>query len=251
MYDPLKRSEALECLAAEGSLRKYYRFRPAKWYGGIVTGDVTACNLLCHFCWAGDDIRNHPERVGKFYSPRQAFDKLDKIAKKSGYQLMRLSGQEPTIGREHLLELLGLLAKTKYRFILETNGILIGDDPSYAEDLAGFNNVHVRVSIKGTNEDEFYKLTGADPKFFKYQLDAIGNLIEKNVSVHPAVMISFSSEENIESFIRRLDEIKKGLSRQMELEELILYLHVVKRLQKHGVGDTRGHKPDNVPDKLI
>lgn len=237
--------------ACAGNQRRYYRFRPAKWYGGIVTGDVTVCNLLCHFCWAGDDIRAKPEQVGKFYTPEQSFSKLDAIAKKKGFMQMRLSGQEPTIGREHLLELLGLISRTKYRFILETNGLLIGAEEDYAHDLAAFKNLHVRVSIKGASESEFSILTYARPEFFQLQLDALRNLIDAGVSVHPAVMVSFSTEESISSLLTRLEDIEPGLARHMEVEELILYPHVVKRLKKHGVSFGVAHEPDNVPKKLI
>jgi len=251
MYDPLKRTTALQEHAFSGNRRRYYRFRPARWYGGIVTGDVTACNLLCHFCWAGDDIRYHQERVGKLYSPEEAFFKLESIAKKSGYSLMRLSGQEPTIGKEHLLGLLNLLRKTKYKFILETNGILLGAQPDYARDLAEFDNLHVRVSIKGTTESEFSYLTGAEPKFFQLQLASLKNLIDAGVSAHPAVIVSFSTEENIKAFGNRLNNLVPGLTGQIEVEELILYPHVVKRLKKHGLSFEKGHDPDNVPKELV
>ena len=40
MYDPIKRTQTLKKHAFSGDSRAYYRFRPAKWYGGIVTGDV-------------------------------------------------------------------------------------------------------------------------------------------------------------------------------------------------------------------
>jgi uncharacterized Fe-S cluster-containing radical SAM superfamily protein len=147
LYDPIKRTKTLEKYAFKWESRAYYRFRPAKWYGGIVTGDVTVCNLLCAFCWAGDNIRLHPENVGKFYTPRQAFKRLTSIGQKKGYKLMRLSGQEPTIGLEHLLKLLKLVEKTHYHFILETNGILIGYEKHYTEELSGFKNLHVRVVL--------------------------------------------------------------------------------------------------------
>ncbi|UCH88739.1 MAG: radical SAM protein [Thermoplasmata archaeon] len=247
----MKRTKALEKSTFEGNLRRYYRFRPAKWYGGIVTGDVCACNLLCYFCWAGDEIRNHPERVGKLYSPDQVFNKFEAISRKCGYTLMRLSGQEPTIGREHLLELLSLLARTKYRFILETNGILIGAEQDYAQALSKFGNLHVRVSVKGTCEEEFSHLTDAAPEFFQLQLDAIKNLIDAGVSVHPAVMVSFSTKDNLKSFIRRLEKIDATLPTQMEVEELILYPHVVKRLKKHNFDIKGGHEPDKVPKEQI
>ena len=87
-YDPIRRAETLKKDAFLEDSRAYYRFRPAKWYRGIVTGDVTVCNLLCTFCWAGDEIRHHPGKVGKFYTPEQAFKRLCKIGDSKGYRQM-------------------------------------------------------------------------------------------------------------------------------------------------------------------
>ncbi|MDI6707660.1 MAG: radical SAM protein, partial [Candidatus Thermoplasmatota archaeon] len=141
MYDPIKLSAKIEKLVVKGNERKYYRFRAARWYGGIVTGDVIGCNLYCTFCWFSDIAREKPQLVGRFYSPDSAFSIIDTIAKKRKYSQIRLSGGEPTIGGEHLLELLRLIDKTEYSFILETNGLLIGYDKNYAQSLAQFKNL--------------------------------------------------------------------------------------------------------------
>ncbi|MEM2741487.1 MAG: hypothetical protein QXD95_05000, partial [Nitrososphaeria archaeon] len=54
---------------------------------------------------------------------RKQIPKIDKL---------RLSGCEPTIGKEHLLSLLQCVAESKYSlFILETNGIILGHDKNY------------------------------------------------------------------------------------------------------------------------
>lgn len=251
MYDPIIRAETLKKYAFVGENRSYYRFRPAKWYGGIVTGDVTCCNLLCSFCWAGDEIRHHPGKVGKFYSPDSAFKRLKAIGDKKGYRLMRLSGQEPTIGREHLLKLLRLVDKTRYQFILETNGILIGHEKDYAKNLAEFKNLHVRVSLKGCCEGEFSALTDAESRFFSLQLKGLENLVNAGVSCHPSVMVSFSESENIRKLGERLAAIAPSLKKEMELEELILYPHVVKRLKQTKLGYTEGHDPGCVPKELV
>lgn len=251
MYDPIKRTETLEKYAFRGDNRAYYRFRPAKWYGGIVTGDVTCCNLLCSFCWAGDDIRLHPQNVGKFYTPNQAFKRLCSIGDKKGYKLMRLSGQEPTIGRGHLLKLLKLVKNTRYHFILETNGILLGHENDYAENLSLFKNLHVRVSLKGTNEDEFSVLTGAKPQFFSLQLKGLENLVMAGVSCHPSVMTSFSDPGNLMKLGERLAAIAPPLKKEMEIEELILYPHVKKRLREVGSSYRVGYDPGCVPKELI
>ena len=37
MINPIKRAEELTRVVSKGDLRKYYRFRPARFYGGIAT----------------------------------------------------------------------------------------------------------------------------------------------------------------------------------------------------------------------
>ncbi|MEW6069142.1 MAG: radical SAM protein [Candidatus Thermoplasmatota archaeon] len=251
MYDPIKLSEKIEKLVTEDNKRKYYRFRPARWYGGIVTGDVLGCNLFCAFCWFSDVAREKPESIGKFYSSERAFSILDIIAKKRKYTQMRLSGGEPTIGKEHLLELISLVDKTNYSFILETNGLLIGYDENYAKELKKFKNLHVRVSFKGTNEQEFSYLTSAKPEFFNLQLKALENLINANVACHPAVMISFSKLENFDILKLKFREISEELAESLEIEELILYPHVVKRLEKKKIKWRSGYRPNSVPKELV
>ena len=77
-------------------------------------------------------------------------------------------------------------------------------------------------------------VTGAMPESFKLQLDALSNLKDADVSCHPAVMVSFSSKENFAKLSDRLDEIDQSLFQQLEIEELITYPHVTKRLRKAG-----------------
>ena len=62
------------------------------------------------------------------------------------------------MGSEHLFELLDLVEESEFIYILETNGLNIGADPSIADRLAKYKRVHVRVSIKGASEDEFHTL---------------------------------------------------------------------------------------------
>lgn len=250
-FDPVRRARELEDVVCRGEQRRYYRFRPARWYGGISTGDVCGCNLLCLFCWAGDDIRSSPGEFGALHTPASAFRNLDRIARRKGYRLLRLSGQEPTIGREHLLGLLSLTEDAGYDFILETNGILIGAEGDYAPSLARFRHLEVRVSLKGTCEEEFSALTGAGPSGFTLQLRALENLVASGVRCHPAVMVSFSSPENLRRLVARLGGIDSSLARGVEVEELILYPHVVRRLKSAGLGWREAHQPERVPERLV
>ena len=95
---------------------KYYRFRADRWYGGIATADTVGCNLRCAFCWSARGIER-PEKAGSLYSPAEVAEKLRLIASKKGFDQVRVSGGEPTIGIDHLVALLEEMEE-KYRFIL-------------------------------------------------------------------------------------------------------------------------------------
>jgi uncharacterized Fe-S cluster-containing radical SAM superfamily protein len=231
-YDPLKKAKETARIVCRGNRRRYYRFRPAKFYGGIGTADCLGCCLRCLFCWSWDKIVK-PGSYGKFYSPQQVAGKLTHIAYKKGFRQVRISGNEPTLAMTHLLDVLDQIPPD-ILFILETNGILIGHDVNYAQELSRFDNLYVRVSIKGTNGAEFTRLTGAESSGFRLQLGALENLARFNVTTHPAVMVSFSDREGIKDLKKRLKEIREDFQ-DFEVEDLVLYGSVEERLSKAGL----------------
>jgi len=249
-YDPVKLSKGLKGVVCRGVDRKYYRFRGGRWYGGIATADCVGCNLRCVFCW-GWQVRDNPARAGFWCTPDEVAEKLAGIARRRGYTQVRISGNEPTLCREHLLAVLDRLEGSGLTFILETNGILIGHDPSYARDLSKYDFVHVRVSLKGTNSEEFAKLTGARPEAFELQIRALENLLDYGVSAHPAVMLSFSEPGSVEKLKERLAEIDPRLLEGFEEEYVFLYPHVVKQLKKAGVWPRIAYSPDSIPQELV
>ena len=249
MYDPLRRASEIAEIVCQGGKRKYSRFRAARFYGGIATADCVGCCLQCVFCWSYESA-TEPHTLGELYSPEEVARKLTGIAGKKGFQQVRMSGSEPTICKEHLLRVLDRIPGD-IDFILETNGILIGYDEDYAKALAGYENLHVRVSLKGTNEEEFSRLTGAEPIGFGLQLKALENLLEAGVSTHAAVMVSFSPTGNITAIQERLLQIGKEL-KDMEVEELVLFNPgIEERLRKAGMEYRTAYCRNNIPPEQI
>lgn len=231
-FDPLESAVKTEQIVLRGESRRYYRFRGGHWYGGIATADCCGCPLRCVFCW-GAEPRDNPKGYGQFYTPEQVFQNLTHIAEKRGYRLLRLGGNEPTLGREHLFRILKMVDRTDYTFVLETSGILL--DADFVKGLSEFSNVHVRVSLKGACEEEFSRLTGAKPEVFKLQLNALKSLVDCGVSCNAAVMSSFSTEENLRGLIDRLSQISGSLASELEDETVILYPRVKKQLLQAGL----------------
>ncbi len=237
--DPLARHREIEKVVVQrrvgGDLKKYYRFRRDRFYGGIITADTAGCGLTCRFCWVKDDALRDGRGPGEFLPPGEVAERILNLLQQHKLSEARISGGEPTIGRGHLVPLLNILKKNRLRFILETNGILLGADETYAEELAVFPFIHVRVALKGCTEQEFSRLTGADPQGFHLQLAALKNLVKAGVSVHPAVMVSFSRKESVDRLYNIIWKIDPRLHSEIEREELIPYPHVQERLRKCGL----------------
>ena len=230
-YDPIELAAATEKVVVSGNRRKYVQLgRPLRFYGGTVSATEVGCNLRCKFCFSDKPVWK-PGKTGRFYTPKQVFDGLTKAATKHGYKVISASASEGTLGRQHLLELLELVDETDYVYVLETNGMSLGDDPDFALTLARFENLHVRVSIKGTDAEMYHRLTGAKKESYELPFLALTNLIKAKVSCNACVMISFSEENGIKCFKERLFNLWPGLLKSLELEKIRLFPKVSRRLR--------------------
>ncbi len=248
-FDPITKAKETENIVVRGNERKYYRApRAGRWYGGIATADCCGCNLRCVFCWSNKP-RDNPEQIGEFYTPEDIFNKLTSCASTHNYRLLRISGNEPTISKKHLLKVLSLVDKTNYLFILETNGTLL--DEEFVMDLSKYRNLHIRVSLKGTNSEEFSMLTGAIPDTFESILNNLKLLADYKIKFNIAVMLSFSPDKNITLLKEKLNTMSPVFREDLEEEYIFLYPHVVRRLKKAGIKPLIAYTPDGIPKQLI
>jgi hypothetical protein len=81
-------------------------------------------------------------------------------------------------------------------------------------------------------------------------LQALENCTQVGVDVYPAVMVSFSSPENVESLRKRLGKIDKAFE-GFEIEELVLYGDVEDRLKTAQVSYFTSYQPDCSPPEQI
>ena len=231
-YDPIVLTKATENVVIDGNKRKYARLaRPLRFYGGTTSATEVGCNLRCKFCFSDAPVRK-PHTTGKFYTPQQVFNALAKNARKYGHKLISASASEGTLGKQHLYELLDLVDRSEFIFVLETNGMTIGNDPNFAKELSRFKNLHVRVSIKGATKEEYNKLTGAISSSYDLPYKALEYLIKEKVSCNACLSISFSSPENIKKAEKRLSDIRPGILKSLEKEHITLFPKVYKRLKK-------------------
>ena len=250
-FDPLELARETEKIVTrkgkEGLERKYVGIYSAPVYRGIATGYAAGCCLRCIYCWSNWS-RDYPESFGRFYSPKEVAERLFKAAengvtspgwerfRKLKVEKLRLSGCEPTIGKEHLLSVLEYAENSKYPlFILETNGVLLGADRDYVKGLAKFKNLYVRVSFKAATPEGFAQRTGARADYYELPFKALEYLLHEGIFARAAAMtdprVMPKKEKN--GLIEKLSKIYKRTSSAAELEEeqIDSYDTTVKRLR--------------------
>ncbi len=241
-FDPLKLAEETEKIVTrkseEGLSRKYVAIYSAPVYRGISTGYAVGCCLRCIYCWTNWS-RDFPEKFGKFYTPREAAEKLFMEARKGivspGWERfkylkvnkLRISGCEPTIGFSHLLGVLEHVGRSQFPlFILETNGIILGSNRSLVKKLSEFSDkLYVRVSFKAATPEGFTWRTGAEGKFYEYPFKAYDYLLNEGIFVRAAAMTDprIMKKDERKLLLEKLGEIDPRIARNpSELEEEVI-----------------------------
>lgn len=239
-FDPIELAKKTEKIITkegqEGLERKYVSFYSAPVYSGIATGYAVGCCLRCIYCWTNWS-RDFPEEYGKFYSPKEAADRLINEAEKGitsrGWKhyrhlkvnKLRVSGCEPTLGKEHLLKVLEHLSNYSYQFYLETNGILFGKDYDYVKRLAKYSDfIYVRVSFKAASPEGFTERTGAIGEHYELPFKALKNLLDVGIYARAAAMTDpkIMPEEERNILIKRLDDIDSSARYSETLEEEVI-----------------------------
>jgi uncharacterized Fe-S cluster-containing radical SAM superfamily protein len=250
-FDPLELAKETERIVTrqglEGLERKYTGFYAVPVYGGIATGYAAGCCLRCVYCWSNWS-RDFPERFGEFHSPREVAQRLFKAAEEGivysdhwrkiipKVSKLRLSGCEPTLGKEHLLSVLQHAERSKYTlFILETNGILFGADRDYVKRVAEFaSKLYVRVSFKAATPEGFTRRTGSIGEYFELPFKALRCLLEEGIYARAAAMTGSEvmPKEERKLLIEKLSEIdpryKKG---ELEEDAVDAYDTTIRRLR--------------------
>jgi len=231
----------------EGLERKYVGIYSAPVYGGIATGYAAGCCLRCIYCWT-DWSRDYPEKFGEFLSPREVALRLFKAAEQGitspGWERfkhikvnkLRLSGCEPTIGKDHLLSVLQYVEKSGYPFYLETNGILLGADRDYIKKLSRFLRfIYVRVSFKAATPEGFTQRTGSIGEYYELPFKALKYLLDEGIYARAAAMTDpkIMPREERKTLIERLNEIDPtaNYSKTLEEEQIDAYDTTIKRLR--------------------
>lgn len=162
----------------------------------------------------------------RFLSPEQVIDKMIETLNKkvvegigafelctegeipSKIKYFTISGGEPTIAKSHLLSVLAEFADRNIaqRFLLQTNGFLLGSDHNYFQEILPYKNIlELRICLKAGTPHSLYERTGASKTTFLFPFQAIEKALALGFNCHLAVMSDqeiMPAEERSQLFTR-------------------------------------------------
>jgi len=255
----------------------YSRYRFERYYNFVATVDCVGCNLECIFCFTRDErkreninskeikdgswkdimplnienncfsrIENNIQTKNIFrrLSPASVFEGLIHLTKHCPTNHFRISGGEPTYYFDQLLEILKLFQEKKnhengnFYFILETNGIILGKDPSRISKLEKFKEfLHVRISFKTPTKEKYQKLTRRSIENHKYPYYALKFCLKHGIGVHPVLMREFILPNELSIFKENLMKYTTDgkspnfILKSLEFERLFLYDYILHRFK--------------------
>ena len=115
----------------------------------------------------------------------------------------------------------------------------LGADPDFARQMARYKNLHVRVSLKGSNKDEYHELTGANRFSYRLPFLALKHLIDAGISCNAGVMASFSSDASLAGLKHALMKLHPGILKSLEVEHITLFPKVRERLKRYELTPTK------------
>ena len=247
--------EQLLPLINQGNKRLCHKVRTARYYDGVATIDVVGCYLDCGFCWVPefkrlpDEVKN---RLGsfKYMTPEETSKVLIHVAKKNGLKSVRLSGGEPTLNPQHLLETIQITTDAGYNYVFETNGLLLDDE--FVQKLAKYRNkMFVYYGLKGASPDMFYRLTTRDQMYWEKTLDGLDLLIKNDFTIGINIMSDFLTEVELLQLIPELIKIDEFAPLALDIKKTSIFPHVKKRLEERKISYSTDRIDKKGFDKLM
>lgn len=200
-FDPIERARQIESLVMKDTKRKYYRFRCQKKWWAPVVADSVGCLIQCAYCWNAAKNRDLP---GTFMAAGEVARRLNTLGAKHNEWYFRTGGCEPILGEASLNHYVELLEKCEAsRFLLESNGIMLGYHPEYIKKLESFKDMLLfRISAKADTPERFEMISGAKKEFFEYPFIAIREAERMGFDCELAYMPEFTNERKLRKAAR-------------------------------------------------
>ncbi len=198
-------------------------------FNKVFTAQLSGCTYACNYCYVPLAANSASLEYAKFFSAREIvkFFLKARASSEEPINVLRISGGEPTIVPEILPEIYSELEKVnsekKFYLWIDTNfstSKYMEKIESSLKDVLQKRNVGIVGCFKGVCKEDFARITGAAPEFYKSQFETaklLANWKSDFYAYLPALVYENGIEEKLRSFAEMLRKINKNLPLRTEM----------------------------------
>jgi len=209
-------------------------------YNKVFTIQVSGCTFGCNYCYVPPEINAADPKLGKFFSAKEILEYffLAKSKTKEPMNIVRISGGEPTIIPEIILDIYSEIEKIKGIYLwIDTNlstTKYLEKLESDLKDIMKKRNVGVVGCFKGVSKEDFALLTGVKQEFYEKQFETAKLFLNWKTDFYvylPALVYENNIEQKTMAFINRLQELNNNLPLRTEILIIKKYPGAVRNMK--------------------
>ena len=237
------------------------------YYPGVrtlATAEVAGCNSSCRTCWSSlshryptsEMVDDLVQRGGaRFLTGTETADRLARLARGNSNVQQRITGAEPTITPQWLMDFLSRSLAIGRHVALETNGLDLGYDPVLADQLVRLlepqrHQVRITSHFLAPTKEALLANTLLVADAYSRNLDGIAAL-ERIGGEHHRVLLAWlpgteDGEARYDAWLAALSEFREELVERsidplgLELRPLRPFRGAVSEMRRNGLEVSRG-----------
>jgi len=226
-FDEIKKLE-FQNPAYSGAYRLHNKKGDPRNYNKVFAVQASGCTFNCNYCYVPREINNANPNFGQYFSADEIVKHFLNVKQKSteSMNVIRLTGGEiPSIIPEMIIDVYNEMEKQNLDGVylwVDTNLSITKYLEKMENDLKEMmqKNVGVVGCFKGICKEDFAKLTGTKPEFYKNQFEAAKLFLDWKTDFYvylPALVYENNIENKLREFIERLQNVNKRLPLRTEM----------------------------------
>ncbi|MFH1229588.1 MAG: 4Fe-4S cluster-binding domain-containing protein [Candidatus Aenigmatarchaeota archaeon] len=201
-----------------------------KDYNRVFVAQASGCTYACNFCYVPAKENAANPLCGNYFSSKEIVEAFNSARKKSreAINVLRVTGGEilSTIP-EMVIDVYRELEKGGESYLwIDTNLSTVNYMKELESDLKNIlrrKNVGIVGCFKGVSKEDFSKITGASPEYYKNQFESAELLLKWKTDLYlylPALVYGNRVESKLNGFMKKLQGLKKNLPLRVEMLDI-------------------------------
>ncbi|MEM4536525.1 MAG: radical SAM protein [Nitrososphaerota archaeon] len=208
-------------------------------YNNLLTVQIAVCNFHCWYCYVPDELKSGSKEYSQYMSAEEILDTFLSIrnGNEDKYNILRISGGEPFLVPDLVLEILELVEKRDLSdmvciwsetnlspFIKNDQGEILAqswlkESNRSLQEFSNFKNFVLHPCLHGTTPTNLEEVTLVKGNYYTELLEALKVLVDYKIDIYPTFSSNTCTVDGIKDIFYRLKSINEKLPLRVALIE--------------------------------